>query len=59
LSARSERIPLKGGAEYDAFSRWKNLLCYLQRAGAKKSIKRQYNKRLRRYFNEEIKNSLC
>lgn len=43
------RIPLKGGHEYDCFS-WfgRRYLCYLGRAGVRKSIKRQYNRRVRR-----------
>ena len=39
---------LKGGDEYDVVSsRWRKVMCYLQRAGAAKSIKKKMNKRAR------------
>ena len=38
---------LKGGDEYDAVSNWRKLMCYLQRAGVTKSIKKKMNKRAR------------
>ena len=36
---------LKGGGEYDVTSNWRKVMCYLQRAGAVKSIKKKMNKR--------------
>lgn len=41
-----ERIPLKGGDEFDALSGWKHY--YSFKAGARKKIKRKYVRRLRR-----------
>ena len=41
-------IPLKGGDEHDALSGWKKYHSF--RAKQRKSIKKRYNKRLRRYF---------
>ena len=38
---------LKGGDEYDVVGSWRKLYCYLQRAGAAKSIKKKMNKRAR------------
>jgi hypothetical protein len=37
---------MKGGAEYDAFTRWKNWISW--RAGERKAIKRGFNRRCRR-----------
>lgn len=43
------RIPLKGGDEYDAFSKHgRKALCYLNKPGICKAIKRKYNRRFRR-----------
>ena len=39
---------LKGGDEYDVVGGWRKLYCYLQRAGAVKSIKKKMNRRARR-----------
>ena len=41
------RIPLRGGDEYDALTRWRRALCYTQRPGVCRSIKRGYQRRLR------------
>ena len=50
---------LKTAAEYDWTGAWRRLLCYTQRAGVGKSIKRQMNKRFRKQSrvmaNEEIR----
>ena len=46
------KIRLKGGFEQDAFTGWRKVLCYMQRAGVVKKAKRQYNKRLRRLGKE-------
>jgi hypothetical protein len=40
------RIPLKGGAEYDALTKAKRVHNF--RRGERKAIKRQYNKRFRK-----------
>jgi hypothetical protein len=48
--------PMKGGAEYDALTKWRQLLCYLGRSGVAKKIKRQYNKRARKEGKNETKN---
>ena len=48
------RTKLKGGDEWDAFSPWRKLLCYLSRPGVPKSIKRKYNKRVRQEEKAEI-----
>lgn len=39
--------PMINGAEQDCFTRWRKWLCYLQRPGVAKKIKRGYNKRVR------------
>ena len=39
-------IPLKGGDEYDALTRWRRLLRW--RPGERKAVKRQYQRRERR-----------
>lgn len=43
-----KRIKEIDGAEEDVFSGWRRVLCYTQRAGVCKRIKRQYNRRFRR-----------
>jgi hypothetical protein len=44
---KKERIPLKGGAEYDALTKARKFYCYLTKPGVEKSIKKGYNKRFR------------
>ncbi len=52
----TKRIPMNTAAEYDAFSRkWRHLLCYLQRAGARDSIKRNFRRRERRTAKQDIR----
>ena len=41
------RIPLKSGDEYDAFTRWRNI--HFWKRGELKKIKRKFTKRVRRY----------
>ena len=48
------RIPMKGGDEYDAFSPWRRLLCYLGRPGVVKKIKRGYKKRERKQAKQAV-----
>ena len=43
----NKRIPMKGGDEYDAFTKIRKFLRW--KAGQVKKIKRAYNKRLRKY----------
>ena len=38
---------LKSGDEYDVVGGWRKWYCYLQRAGAVKSIKKKMNRRAR------------
>ena len=45
---KKERIPLKGGAEWDALTNARKWYCYLTRPGVAKSIKKGYNKRFRK-----------
>lgn len=40
--------PIRGWAEQDAFTGWRHLYCYLQRAGVRKAVKRRANRRDRR-----------
>lgn len=51
MMGRRQRI--KGGAEYDVLSGWRHVLCWCYRAGAKKSVKRQMNKRWRKEARHE------
>ena len=50
-----KRIPMKGGDEQDAFSRWRKLLCSFNRAGVVKQSKRKYNKRFRKAAKIKLK----
>lgn len=47
MTKKKERIPLKGGSEWDALTSARKYYCYLTRAGVAKSIKKKYNKRFR------------
>lgn len=47
----TERIPLKGGDEHDALTRWRRLIKF--RAGQRKKAKRSYIKRLRKWLKGE------
>ena len=53
---KKQRIPLKGGAEYDALTKARGFYVYLTNSGVAKSIKRGYNKRFRRHQKEELRN---
>lgn len=44
----TERIPLKGGDEYDALTGWRKMLKIFNKAGLAKKSKRKYNKRFRK-----------
>lgn len=41
--------------DYDAFTPWRKLLCYTQRPGVTKSIKRTYNRRARARERRQLK----
>lgn len=41
------KIVLKGGGEWDCVTKWRKMLCYMQRAGVTHKIKRQIRRRLR------------
>ena len=43
---RTHELPMKTGAEHDALTRWRRFLNW--RPGVRASIKRGYNKRVRR-----------
>ena len=45
-------IPLKTADEYDAFTKWRSV--YIWKPGQIKSIKRRYNKRVRRLSKKEL-----
>lgn len=49
------RIPAKGGDEEDVFSGWRRVLCYTQRPGVTKKIKRKYNRRLRAITRQALR----
>jgi hypothetical protein len=57
MSKKKERIPLKGGAEYDALTKCRKWYVYLTKSGVTKSIKKGYNKRFRKNGKEQIKSS--
>ena len=43
------RESMKGGDEFDAFTRWRHLLCvFHNNTGLRKAMKRKFNKRVRR-----------
>jgi hypothetical protein len=52
-----DKIPLKGGDEYDALTKARKWYKYLDRSGVVKKIKRKYNKRFRKHGKEEVKSS--
>jgi len=51
-------IPYKGGEEYDAFTSWRSVCCYMQRSGVVKKIQRIYNKRVRQNTKREIEKEI-
>jgi hypothetical protein len=46
---------VKGWAEQDVFTRWRRLMCFTQRAGVCKSVKRAANRRDRRAGKKEAR----
>ena len=51
-------IKMKGGSEFDVFSRWRHLLCYTEKPGVTKKVKRKYNKRSRHQAKADISGEL-
>lgn len=54
---KKKRIPLKGGAEYDALTKARKWYVYLTKSGVAKSIKKGYNKRFRKDGKAEVEKS--
>lgn len=42
------REQMKSGGEYDAFTGWRKLLCYMQRPKVRHSIKKKFSRRVRK-----------
>ena len=55
MAKKKERIPLKGGDEYDALTPSRKFYVYLSRSGVAKASKKKYNKRFRRHQKEEMR----
>jgi|TARA_B110000285_G_scaffold102735_1_gene116910 hypothetical protein len=55
VSKKKERIPMKGGDEFDALTSARKFYVYLTRSGVAKAIKKKYNKRFRRHQKEELR----
>ena len=53
---KKPRIPLKGGAEYDALTPARRWYVYLASSGVTKSIKKGYNKRFRKQGKKDLEN---
>ena len=49
-----DRIPLKGGDEFDVLTKARKMYKYLERSKVAKKIKRKYNKRFRKHGKNEI-----
>ena len=47
---------IKSSDEQDVYSKWRRLLCWTQRAGAVKKVKRRTHKRERREAKVDIRN---
>lgn len=54
--SRNHPLPMKQASEFDAFTGWRYVLAYVDRPGVRKHIKRGYNKRVRKYFKQELRN---
>ena len=55
MTKKKERIPMKGGDEFDALTSARQFYVYLTRSGVAKAIKKKYNKRFRRHQKEELR----
>lgn len=51
----SDEIPMKGGAEYDALTRWRRYLSW--RPGQRKAAKRSYRRRCRQRDRQVVQES--
>lgn len=49
---KKDKIPLKGGDEYDALTKARKLYKYLGKSKVVKKIKRKYNKRFRKHMKD-------
>ncbi len=58
MAKKKERIPLKGGDEFDALTTARKYYVYLTRSGVVKKIKQQYNRRFRKKQKQDIKKDL-
>jgi len=58
MAKKKERIPLKGGHEFDALTKARKYYAYLTRSGTVKKIKQQYNKRLRKKQKQDIQKEI-
>jgi len=47
---RADRMPLKGGDEYDVFTGWRHVVSL--RRGTTKAVKRRYWRRIRRAWRQ-------
>ena len=57
MTKKKERIPLKGGDEYDALTKARKWYKYLSKSKVVKKIKKQYNKRFRKDGKAKVKES--
>lgn len=57
-SQRAHTIPMAGGDEYDVFTNWRHVLCWCEKAGKIKRVKKRYNKRARRIVREEMRHRM-
>ena len=55
MSKKKERIPMKGGDEFDALTSARKFYVYLTRSGVAKAIKKKYNKRFRKTQKEDLR----
>jgi hypothetical protein len=58
MAKKKERIPLRGGNEFDALTTARKYYVYLTRSGVAKKIKQQYNRRFRKKQKQDIKKDL-
>jgi hypothetical protein len=49
-----ERRAVRGAAENDVYTGWRRMLCWTQRAGAVKSVKKSTHRRERRERQTEV-----
>lgn len=52
---KKERVPLKGGDEYDALTKARKFYKYLGKSKVVKKIKRKYNKRFRKHMKDIVR----